>query len=116
MDLQTRKAVDARWDLACERVMACRVSAFIRERSAWRKTISLPMPATSATIRALVKSALTRAKDLFRLDRLYIWDRTPERILIGVAARVYAETSGACCEKEFKRWIGDFANFEKGLS
>ena len=80
----------------------------------WRDFWS--MPATSATIRALVKSALTRAKDLFRLNRLYIWDRTPERILIGVAARVYAETSGACCEKEFKRWIGDFANFEKDLS
>jgi uncharacterized protein (DUF1697 family) len=116
MDLQTQKAVDARWDLACERVMASRVSVFIRERSQWRETVSLPMPATNATIRALVKSAVIRAKSLFTLERLYVWDRTPERILIGVAARVYAETSGARVETEFKRWISDFSAFEKGLS
>lgn len=74
------------------------------------------MPATSATIRALVKSALPRTKGLFKLDRLYNWDRTPERILIGVVARVYAETSGLCPDAEFKKWITDFAMFEKGLS
>jgi hypothetical protein len=116
MDLQARKAVDARWDLAFERVVASRVSTFIRERSLWRKEISLPMPATNATIRALVKSALARAKGLFALGRISVWDRTPERILIGVAARAYAETSGSKIEVEFKRWIADFAAFEKGLS
>jgi hypothetical protein len=116
MDLQARKSIDARWDLACERVMACRISVFIRERSLWRREISLPMPATSATIRALVKSALPRAKGLFRLDKLYIWDRTPERILIGVVARVYADTSGSKPDVEFKKWIADLATFEKGLS
>ena len=116
MDLQSQKAIDGRWDLACERVMASCVSAFIRERSLWRETISLPMPATSATIRALVKSALVRAKGLFKLEKLYVWDRTPERILIGVAARVYADTSGVCPDKEFKKWISSFATFEKGLS
>ena len=115
MNLQPQ-AIDARWDLACERLMACRVSAFIRERSTWRNVANLPLPATTVTIRALVKSALPRAKSLFKLDKLYIWDRTPERILIGVAARVFAETSGVCPVREFQRWISDYATFEKGLS
>jgi hypothetical protein len=116
MDLQVQKAIDARWDLACERLVACRISTFIHERSVWRSAPSLPMPVTSITIRAMIRSALARARHLFKLEKLYTWDRTPERILIGVAARVFAETSGMCPDREFKRWISDFAAFEKGLS
>jgi hypothetical protein len=74
------------------------------------------MPATSDTIWALITSAASKAKSLFALKKLYTWDRTPERTLIRVASSTYAEMSGTHPDVEFKKWISDYATFEKGLS
>lgn len=115
MDLQQRAVFD-RWDLAFERVVSCRTSVFIRERSAWRADVPLPMPGTAVAIRALVQSAMPRVKRLFKLEEIRSWDRTPERILIAEASRAQAVAACSCPVAECSRWVVDFHNYEARLS